>query len=137
MADLILVLLLLFLEIIFLFHFYCGRQEQYFYFFHKMIGQARIYYIYQSLIFIIIRIFIPVFLFAYILLLVLNNSFDSSIIKFPLVLLSLFLIVETFSRFKISRKLPEVEVQLSKGNVLDSFTLKSLSIFISQKILRQ
>ena len=99
-----------------------------------MIGQARIYYIYQSLIFIIIRIFIPVFLFAYILLAVLNNSFDSSIIKFPLALLSLFLIVETFVRFKIFRELPKIQVQSSAiENVLDSFTLKSLSIFISQK----
>ena len=98
-----------------------------------MIGYAKIYHIYQSLIFIVIRIFLFVFLFSYILLSLYNNSFNLSLVKTPLFLLSLFLIIETFFRFKISRKLPEVEVQLSKGNVLDSFTLKSLSIFISQK----
>ncbi|OGH39098.1 MAG: hypothetical protein A3B44_03300 [Candidatus Levybacteria bacterium RIFCSPLOWO2_01_FULL_38_21] len=96
-----------------------------------MIGYARIYYIYQSLIVFIIRIFLFIFLFFYILLSIFNNSLNLSLIKTPLFLLSLFLIIETFFHFKISRKLPEIEVQLNKGDPLDSFTLRSLSIFLS------
>ena len=96
-----------------------------------MIGYARIYYIYQSLIFILVRVFLFVFLFSYILFLAYNNFFSLSLVKFPLFLLSLFLIIETFFRFKILRKLPKVEVQLNKENPLDSFTLESMSIFLS------
>lgn len=96
-----------------------------------MIGYAKIYNTYQSLVFEIIRIFIPVFLFAYILFAVLNNSFDLSIIKFSSALLSLFLIIESFFRFKILKKLPEVEIPSNKGNPLDSFTLESLGIFLN------
>ena len=60
-----------------------------------------------------------------------NNSFSLLLVKPSLFFLSMFLIIETFFHFKISRKLPEVEISLSKGNLLDSFTLKSLSIFLS------
>lgn len=96
-----------------------------------MIGQAKIYYIYQSLIFIIARIFLFVFLFFYILFLLYNNSFNLSLVKTPLFLLSLFLMIETFFNFKILKQLPEIEIPLNKENPLDSFTLKSLGIFIS------
>src|SRR3990167_6120862 len=96
-----------------------------------MIGYARIYNIYQSLIFITIRIFLFIFLFFYISLLLYYNFFNLFLVKSPLLLLSLLLIIETFFRFKISKQLPEAEVQVSKGNPLDSFTLKSLTIFLS------
>ncbi len=96
-----------------------------------MIGYAKIYNIYQSIVFISIRIFISVFLSSYILRAGLNNSFDLSIVKLPLFLLFTFLIIEIFFHFKISKKLPEVEISSNKGNPLDSLTLKSLGIFLS------
>jgi len=96
-----------------------------------MTAYAKIYYIYQSLIFLIIRIFLFVFLFSCLLLFIFNNSFSLSQVKPSLFFLSSFLIIETFFRFKIFRKFPEVQAQLNKGNPFDSFTLKSLGIFLS------
>ncbi len=96
-----------------------------------MTGYAKIYYIYQSLIFLTIRIVLFVYLSFYILLYIFNNSFSLSLVKPTLFFLLLFLIIEFFFHFKISRKLPEVQSQLNKGNPLDSFTLKALSILLS------
>lgn len=96
-----------------------------------MTGYAKIYYIYQSLAFLMIRIFVFIFLNSYILRFIFNNSFSLSQVLPSLFFLSLFSIIEIFFHFKILRKLPAVQVQLNKGNPLDSFTLKSLSIFLS------
>ena len=96
-----------------------------------MTAYAKIYYIYQSLIFLTVRIFLFVFLFSCPLFFIFNNSFSLSQVKPSLFFLSSFLIIETFFRFKISRKFPEVQAQLNKGNPFDSFTLKSLGIFLS------
>ena len=96
-----------------------------------MTEYAKIYYFYQSLIIFIIRIFLFIFLFSYNLLFIFNNSPNLSLVKPSQFFLSLFLIIEIFFLFKISRKLPEVQLPLNKGNPLDSFTLKSLGIFLS------
>ena len=96
-----------------------------------MTAYAKIYYIYQSLIFLTVRIFLFVFLFSCPLFFIFNNSFSLSQVKPSLFFLSSFLIIETFFRFKIFRKFPEVQAQLNKGNPFDSFTLKSLGIFLS------
>src|SRR3989344_732769 len=95
-----------------------------------MIGQARIYYIYQSLIFISVRIFLFIFLYTYVLLNALNNNpFNLSLIKFPLFLFSSFLIIETFFRFKILKVKPQIEVSKNDGkNIYNSFTLQALSV---------
>lgn len=95
-----------------------------------MIGYAKIYYFYKTPIVRIIRAFLFLFL-----LFVVSATFSSGFFpKIPLFFLSLFLIWETFFRFKIARVRPSVTIQNNKSeNIFESFTLLALSLFVAQK----
>lgn len=97
-----------------------------------MIGYARFYYIYKSLLFRTIRLFVLLFLVWIIVLdfpdLVLSE------LKFPLFLLTLFIVFEIFFRFKISRITPSVSLEKANPQkCLDSFTLKALEALVAAR----
>ena len=81
---------------------------------------ARIYTIYNSLFLRLSRIGLLLILFF----LVLTEKSNISLFY-----LSLFLILEVFSRFKISKIKPQIEVSKNDGkNIYNSFTLQALSL---------
>lgn len=101
-----------------------------------MEGYARIYNFYTSSLIKLLR---PTLLLVLIFLLyenIINSFFLSLSSKFLIFLLSLFLMVEIFFHFKISRVRPKVLVSENDGtDILRSFTLLSLASFLrSEKI---
>lgn len=87
---------------------------------------AKIYSFYQTPLAKTIRLFLFVTLLWFYILAVLNISWF-----LPFVLLSFFLILEIFFRFKIAKIMPSVSVDKNDGKApYQSFTLPALALFI-------
>lgn len=87
-----------------------------------MIRYAKIYYFYNSALIRILRLLIFVFL----LWLIITSG------RIPLFLFSLFLMVEIFFKFKISKTLPIDIRNLKNLGIFESFTLSALRIFVNK-----
>lgn len=86
---------------------------------------AKFYSLYNSTLFKLIRIIIYILLFYFVL---------TTKVHIPLLFLSVFLMLEVFFHFKISMKLPLSSISENDGkNMLNSATLKTMSILISSK----
>ncbi|HWY79444.1 MAG TPA: hypothetical protein VNW29_03740, partial [Candidatus Sulfotelmatobacter sp.] len=90
---------------------------------------ARFYHIYRTALFRSIRLLIFSLFFALILFQITQNLSP----KFAVFLFNLFVMVEVFFHYKISRITPDVLVlKNKKDSMYDSFTLQSLLGFVTQ-----
>lgn len=90
---------------------------------------AGFYYLYDSLIAKALRVIIYLFLFVLLVYFAVYKITPN----FSITLFSLFLFLEIFFTYKISRLTPLKTVAEDSENPIDSFTLHALSIFQSQK----
>ena len=90
---------------------------------------ALFYFWYEKFLFKILRIIIFVFLFVFSLISLFNKIYPN----LPLFVFSLYLMLEVFVVYKISRLVAQVEVTKNTSNPLDSFTLEALGIFNSSR----
>ncbi len=98
-----------------------------------MIGYARIYNFYTTNIIRLLRFVIFIFLLWSTYQSVSNSFFLSASSRISIFLLSVFLILEVFFRFKISRLTPRVSISENEGkNIYTSFTFKSLYVFLGK-----
>ena len=90
---------------------------------------AAFYFWYEKFFFKLLRIFIFTILFLFSFLGIINKVFPN----IPLFIFSLYLMLEVFVVYKISRFLPSLEVLKNTSNPQDSFTLEALGIFTGSK----
>lgn len=88
---------------------------------------ALFYFWYENFLFKILRIGIFTFLFVFSLFSLINKTYPN----LALFVFSLYLMLEVFVVYKISRLLPQIDSAKNTSNPLDSFTLEALGIFNS------
>ncbi len=86
---------------------------------------ALFYFWYEKFLFKILRIFLFAILFIFSLLFLVNKTYPN----FPLFIFSLYLMLEVFVVYKISRLLPKTSVLENTSNSIESFTLEAAGIF--------
>lgn len=93
-----------------------------------MMEYGKIYHFYRKTIIRIVRIFILLFL-AW---LVIDGLLNARFVKIPTFFLSVFLIIETFFHFKISKICPIFTVPDNNSDIYQSFTILAAGAFFSQ-----
>jgi ATP-dependent Clp protease ATP-binding subunit ClpA len=94
-----------------------------------MIEYARVYYFYRTALMRTIRLVV----FALLFYSVLNLYAQDISVKIPLFLFNLFVMIEVFFHFKISRVMPKVSVAKNKSKqIFDSFTRQATLPFVEE-----
>ena len=88
---------------------------------------AQFYFWYEKFLFKILRIGIFTVLFVFSIFFLIKNTYPN----LPLFAFLLYLMLEAFFIYKVSRLIPEAEVLNNNSNPLNSFTIEALGIFNS------